>query len=186
MLTKVADVVRSGAPEGQRNERAFSLSDLIENADRVVCKNCNEMYWHFVKRNTSIWAQCLICGEPIIPHALPKKDIPDSALVDISTWDEQLRTDCRNRRFAAWKEDKDKEREKQKAEWDEWYQQYLLSDEWHHKRCLVLQRDKTVCRGCLRSGAEVIHHLTYDHVGDELLFELVALCRACHERIHKC
>ena len=25
---------------------------------------------------------------------------------------------------------------------------------------------------------------TYAHVGDELLFELVAICRPCHERLH--
>ena len=48
----------------------------------------------------------------------------------------------------------------------------------------VLQRAGHICQGCLSAKAEVVHHLTYDHVGDELLYELVALCRACHDRAH--
>ena len=29
------------------------------------------------------------------------------------------------------------------------------------------------------------HHLTYENVGEEFLFELVALCSDCHERLHQ-
>jgi hypothetical protein len=32
--------------------------------------------------------------------------------------------------------------------------------------------------------AQHIHHLTYKHAGSELLFELVALCWACHQIAH--
>jgi hypothetical protein len=32
--------------------------------------------------------------------------------------------------------------------------------------------------------AEHVHHLSYDHWRDELLWELVAACRKCHERAH--
>ena len=28
------------------------------------------------------------------------------------------------------------------------------------------------------------HHLTYEHMGDEFLWELKAVCRPCHERWH--
>ena len=40
-----------------------------------------------------------------------------------------------------------------------------------------------MCEGCGVRRAAQVHHLTYEHVGDELLFELVAVCGQCHDRI---
>jgi hypothetical protein len=64
------------------------------------------------------------------------------------------------------------------------YQDYLSSPAWKHRRDLVLWRSRGICEGCQSSKATEVHHLTYEHVGEELLFELVAVCRACHEKIH--
>ena len=69
-------------------------------------------------------------------------------------------------------------------EWREWYDLYLRSPEWAERRRLVLERASGRCEGCRKRGATQVHHLTYTHVGNELLFELVAICRSCHERIH--
>lgn len=58
---------------------------------------------------------------------------------------------------------------------------WLLKD----KDDVVMTRDQYQCKGCGHKQAEDVHHLTYDHIFDELLFELIAVCRDCHTRIHK-
>lgn len=67
------------------------------------------------------------------------------------------------------------------------YNQYLESPEWQAKRDLVLKRDWYQCQaqldGCTKA-AEHVHHLTYTHLFNEPLFELVAVCRSCHDQIH--
>jgi 5-methylcytosine-specific restriction endonuclease McrA len=64
------------------------------------------------------------------------------------------------------------------------YENHLSSIEWAKKRRGVLKRSNGVCEGCGESAPEHVHHLTYEHLGDEFLFELVAICAACHQRIH--
>ena len=81
-----------------------------------------------------------------------------------------LHTEQRNERNRAW--------------WD-WYDAYLQSDAWREKRAQALKRDGGLCQGCLERPATQVHHLTYAHVGDELLFELISICDDCHERAHR-
>jgi hypothetical protein len=68
--------------------------------------------------------------------------------------------------------------------WPELYADYLKSQQWADKRDRVLRRASYHCEGCAQRPAVDVHHLTYEHVTQEFLFELVALCRECHERIH--
>ncbi len=63
------------------------------------------------------------------------------------------------------------------------YNFYLQSDQWKLKRKKVLERDKNVCQACLTNKAEEVHHLTYDNIFDEFLFELVSVCKNCHNEI---
>jgi hypothetical protein len=69
-------------------------------------------------------------------------------------------------------------------EWHEWYADYLQSDAWLERRRLVLQRAHGICEGCRSAPASEIHHLSYQHVGHEFLWELVAICRECRTRWH--
>lgn len=64
------------------------------------------------------------------------------------------------------------------------YAEYLKSEEWALRRDLVMARAKNRCEGCGLRAASEVHHLTYEHVTQEFLFELVALCGDCHERAH--
>ncbi len=63
------------------------------------------------------------------------------------------------------------------------YNAYLQTDRWAIKRAAVLERDP-ICKACGVADSEQAHHLTYAHVGDEPLYELVGVCRRCHEKIH--
>lgn len=64
------------------------------------------------------------------------------------------------------------------------YERYLASELWLRRREKVLERDGGRCQGCLSRPAVEVHHLTYRNLYCEFAFELVALCRACHERVH--
>jgi hypothetical protein len=66
--------------------------------------------------------------------------------------------------------------------WDN-YNTYLASPEWRAKSLAVRARDP-VCQGCRQNFSEQAHHVTYRNVGHEFLFELIALCAKCHDRLH--
>ena len=63
---------------------------------------------------------------------------------------------------------------------------YLKSPEWRAKRAAVLARDGCQCQamlpGCTKIATQA-HHLTYDHWKNEPLFDLVSVCRSCHDEI---
>ena len=65
------------------------------------------------------------------------------------------------------------------------YSRYLKSEEWQNLRLKVLARAKHICEGCGEQPATHVHHLTYDRFGNEMLFDLVAVCESCHKKIHK-
>ena len=77
------------------------------------------------------------------------------------------------------------EREQQRQEFFIVYDEYLASDEWEERRQLVMDRAEGLCEGCRKAPAVQVHHLTYEHVFNELLYELVALCVPCHKRAHE-
>ena len=64
------------------------------------------------------------------------------------------------------------------------YDAYLKTDEWLKLRRQVLNRAGQNCEGCGVKLPTEVHHLTNDHVGNEFLFELVAVCQDCHQRLH--
>lgn len=68
--------------------------------------------------------------------------------------------------------------------WWRKYRRYLKSAEWQVKRALAMLSANGVCemRGCGKPATEV-HHKTYARLGHEWLDDLMAVCRACHERI---
>lgn len=63
------------------------------------------------------------------------------------------------------------------------YQEYLDSPAWEMKRDKVIERDGDQCV-CGAQATEV-HHKTYNNIGKEPLSDLVALCKECHDRVHK-
>jgi hypothetical protein len=64
------------------------------------------------------------------------------------------------------------------------YDIYLSTPSWRAKRAKVMKRANGICEGCLERSATQVHHLTYDHIREEFMFELVAVCDECHARIH--
>jgi len=64
----------------------------------------------------------------------------------------------------------------------ELYLKFLASEKWAKIRKAVLERDNYKCK-CGALATEV-HHLTYVRLQNELLEDLVSICRICHLKEH--
>lgn len=127
--------------------------------------------------STQYVEQCLRCGEAA-GNAIRKSDFKGAAP---PPFDVEL--------AEAWVQRRRESAEAIKRSFDRTaffasYDVYLASPEWAAKRKKVMARAKGVCEGCGDRPPTEVHHLTYAHVSNEFLFELVALCHDCHERLH--
>lgn len=86
--------------------------------------------------------------------------------------------------YARQQAERERMRQEQNAQWHAWYEQYLRTPQWLSRRAKVMERANGICEGCMVERATQVHHVTYEHVGDEFLWELRAICRSCHERLH--
>jgi hypothetical protein len=126
--------------------------------------------------------QCTSCGTSVGTALKKAKELDRAA-----SWDEQLEPRCQNQREVDRLSVIQKHIRIQRtgAEgFEREYASYLKSPEWGRRRSKVLQRANGMCEGCLERKATQVHHLTYDHIYNEFLFELVAVCDECHLRIH--
>ncbi len=88
---------------------------------------------------------------------------------------------------AQWDRDQAAYRARRQAEdqaWHDAYTGYLKGAQWDNRRRLVLKRANGLCEGCRNQPATQVHHLTYRRVGNEMLFDLVAVCDHCHAICH--
>lgn len=128
-----------------------------------------------------IGRQCLDCGG----HAdggrwLKHADFPDPAALPAWSEEAPAKDDASRIALAGPRDSARMPRYVDRAE----YARYLASDVWRRRRDKVMERDGGQCQGCLSRPASDVHHLTYRHLYAEFAFELVSLCRACHERVH--
>ena len=130
---------------------------------------------------------CNYCGEFF--SAVSKKDILNLFdFEEIKEQDDELRTKFLQRKNGHRDYLNARTHEIFNASWDanknRNYHEYLKTDEWGKKRQLVLNRCKNICEACGINQAEAVHHLTYEHIYDEFLFELIGICHKCHSKIH--
>ena len=63
------------------------------------------------------------------------------------------------------------------------YKKFLVTGYWKAMRNYMLAKE-VLCESCDAVGRFMhVHHKTYEHVFDEPLFDLVAICKPCHDRI---
>jgi hypothetical protein len=126
--------------------------------------------------------QCLACGRSV-GSALKKS--PE--LVSSPLWNDDHEAKHEADRKAQFDGILQKHIRKQKCGEDGFkreYDIYLSTPPWHAKRVRVMKRANGVCEGCLERKATQVHHLTYAHIFQEFMFELVAICDECHARLH--
>jgi len=62
------------------------------------------------------------------------------------------------------------------------YHEYLASREWRLKRKEVIELEGGLCARCKAAPIRSIHHLTYETLGHENIYEdLLGVCGPCHE-----
>lgn len=127
--------------------------------------------------------QCLICGLPAGPTR-KKAEFTEEQLAGLPLWDKEIASRHQAERSAAYTRLKESEENRLRQVWFSEYNKYLRSPEWRQKRDLALKRDGFWCQGCHQQKATQAHHLTYEHVFQEFLFELISVCDDCHKRLH--
>jgi len=128
--------------------------------------------------------QCPECGSSsqMIKQATLTKEQMGRAV----PFDETLRDRYWEQRRREWQEQR-ADREAVRASEQEgrraFYYDHINSDKWRAIAGKALKRDKYICQGCLERAATEAHHLTYERLGDELVCDVISLCRHCHMRI---
>lgn len=155
-----------------------------EHHARFDCKHVNQALRRRVIKGGAIQyvRQCLQCGEPLGNPIAKSKAIEENNGQEPELLDEEL--------TKAWRDAYAEATQQLRARFDRTaflseYAEYLASEVWASKRALVLKRAKGTCEGCGEKPPTEVHHLSYKHVCNEFLFELVALCSGCHRRIHE-
>lgn len=64
--------------------------------------------------------------------------------------------------------------------YSELYLNYLKSDIWRKRRFAKLEQADNKCQYCGEKDSLQVHHLSYEHLGDEATNELLVLCTSCH------
>lgn len=127
--------------------------------------------------------QCLDCGagSPMVGH----DKLTPLQKAAATEFDPAIREGHWRRRDEAWRSRKDGEAEARRAARREEYEDYINnSPNWRRLRRLVRARCHGTCEGCGERPMAEVHHLTYEHLFDEFLWELVGVCRECHRRAH--
>lgn len=160
-----------------------SFSEFVESSARmaalgVASDECRctrtEVRMRSIRGGSSQWVrQCLDCGQPV---GSPVKAVPDCRAFDNDLAEQYREERAEERSLAA---------EAERNRWWTLYREYIGSDAWKALRDRVLKRDGGMCQGCLDARASEVHHMSYRNFGSEFAFELVALCSACHQRLHQ-
>ena len=65
------------------------------------------------------------------------------------------------------------------------YDEYMHSEDWLQKRMQRLQMDNFQCQICGTAKNLRVHHITYAHIRNEPMEDLVTLCDECHRKVHE-
>lgn len=166
----------------------FATKELNDELRAFEARECNHSdlklcIYKDAAGNTHFRRQCQSCGE-----------MKGTAVARNAVGDAQL-TEHRPNLNAEYEGARQRERDAivqkhiriQKAKsgaFSKAYADHLASEKWQRIRRKVLERAKNLCEGCLERAATQVHHKSYDHLGEEFMFELLALCQECHERLH--
>lgn len=66
------------------------------------------------------------------------------------------------------------------------YEDYLASSHWQEVRRSAIRRAGYRCQVCNRSSSQLeVHHRTYENLGNEEEYDVIALCSHCHSIFHE-
>lgn len=166
-------------------------SRYLEEMERYRLRVCEHPRTEFREKTISgggiqCKLQCLICGAPVGNSAKKRDGLPkwNDSLQPVYEASRAAERNEIQRRYIRLHNVETMELNEKSKDWQAEYSAYRRTPAWQEKRARVLKRANGVCEGCLDARATVVHHTTYAHMGDELLYQLVALCQTCHEKAH--
>lgn len=65
------------------------------------------------------------------------------------------------------------------------YHEYIKSAQWQQRASAMKMHTGYRCENCGKSRNLTVHHLNYDHLGDERIEDLKVLCWECHREEHR-
>lgn len=178
-------------------EVIYNWEDWQRDIDWLNCGGIHkwEYRYHYSDGGRlNLFNQCSQCGKKGNTNGSLKHDtVPNLkekiALGEIKKYDLDLlnKKSPTYQGYHAYKNKKDNEKQELEAvNRRKFYNDYIASDKWKAIRLKVLKRDNNLCQACLYAPAQDVHHITYANLGNELMFELLSVCRDCHfNRIHK-
>ncbi len=128
--------------------------------------------------------QKTFCGRWL--RAVPGKFVDDKVATCVQCRNCIVAREERNKRQKQWQIDSLQRQQEQDQVWErrrQEYRAYLQTPAWMNRRNAVMQRANGRCESCGIATATEVHHKTYEHIFNEPLFDLVAICRSCHEKI---
>jgi hypothetical protein len=97
----------------------------------------------------------------------------------------QIKGKNRAARKLWWKSQHPKKAKKEKREVMPKYKVYILSKKWRARCALFYKMHGKFCVACGETRNIHLHHMSYQHMGNELDGELAPLCRDCHKEYHE-
>ncbi|MFA6962735.1 MAG: hypothetical protein WC205_18410 [Opitutaceae bacterium] len=161
----------------QRIKEECGYPSKCAHPEKILCRRDDK------NGNPRLYNQCQLCGEEVGTR-VSAKGIDSEKLKTLIKFDEELKRSKWASFHESYRKARLLEQNRLKDNWNECYNRYLKHPEWRAKRKLVLERAQHLCEGCRTASAQEVHHTTYKHIGNEFLFELVAMCKPCHDRLH--
>lgn len=136
-------------------------------------------------RYWTVWLQCQTCGRG---HDGPLSVADHRQWQNYPEWNPALREAWEAARLQKFVVAADQSRlhhvevlAKQREDYAQWCRS---SPEWRRLSDRVLWRSRGWCEACLVERAQTVHHLTYVYGKVPPAWELRAVCRSCHDRLH--
>jgi 5-methylcytosine-specific restriction endonuclease McrA len=160
-------------------------SEIWDQVNARFAHHCDPAVTVFRARNGAIHyrRQCAICG---VFQGVGRETLSPTEIDGAKPFDDLLQARWNAQRENQARDLFNNQRAIDKAKWQTQHEDYTRNSPiWKRKRILVLERCKGICEGCRVRDAEIVHHIGYPREdGRELLFELVGLCRPCHDIAH--
>ena len=177
-------------------EGMYKWEEWSNELDLLNCSGEHEWEYRYFQGDSriSLYSQCIKCGKrdgngSSLKHDLVPNLKEKIKLKEINKFDTNLineKSPTYEKYFAYRSQKLEENKQVEKAYRKEFYSEYMKSDKWKAIRLKVLKRDNNLCQACLDAPAQDVHHKTYENIGDELMYELISVCRDCHfNRIHK-
>lgn len=143
-----------------------------------ACPKCGSFDYQYARKpiegGVQLRKQCRDCGS-ISSRSYKQSEVEN--IESVPFVNQQKYEQLNEHEYQQYKQ----QRQEEKESWMVGYSEYLQSPLWKRKREHVLRRDRNLCQRCLEKEATEVHHLTYEHWGNELTSELISLCHDCHE-----